>query len=172
MHLSRRGLVDFMEQEFRLDNVTIRTATLRDRNMLLKLIRAYYRYDHLRFDRKMIEEGLLELLKREEFGKAWLIFYGRRCIGYLIFTFLFDLEFGGRQVGVTDLFIDARFRRKGLGRRVLCELEQYCQREGIKAIELQVIRENRKVVAFYKRLGFHVHDRIPMSKRLDGRSWA
>ena len=161
-----------MNQEFRLDTVTIRTATLRDRNMLLKLIRAYYRYDHLRFDRKIIEEGLSELLKHEEFGKAWLIFYGRRCIGYLIFTFLFDLEFGGREVGVTDLFIDARFRRKGVGRRVLCELEQYCRREGMKCVELQVVKENCKVVAFYERLGFRAHDRIPMSKRLDERSGA
>jgi GNAT superfamily N-acetyltransferase len=158
-----------MKENFRLENVQIRTASLRDRDLLLKLVRAYYRYDHLPFNRKMIEEGLSELLKHEEYGKAWLIFCGRRCIGYLIFTFLFDLEFGGRQVGVTDLFIDAGYRRKGVGRRVLCELEQYCQKEGIKSIELQVIKENRKVVAFYERLGFHVHDRIPMSKRLDER---
>src|ERR1051326_7056775 len=95
-----------MKKNFRLENVQIRTASLRDWDILLKWVKAYYRYDHLPFNRKMIEQGLSELFKHGEFGEAWLMFYGRRCIGYLIFTFLFDLEFGGREVGVTDLFIE------------------------------------------------------------------
>ncbi len=151
---------------FRLENVRIRTAALRDRNILLQLVRAYYRYDHLRFDRKMIEQGLSELLKRHEFGKAWLISNGRRCIGYLILTFAFDLEFGGRQAGITDLFIYSKFRRKGVGSRVLTEVESFCRSCGLKTIELQVTRRNAKVVKFYERCGFKTHERIPMSKCL------
>jgi len=155
-----------MKQNPPLQNIRIRVAKLGDRNILLKLIAAYYRYDHLPFDRRMIEVGLVELLKHREFGEAWLISYGGRYIGYLIFTFLFDLEFGGRQVGVTDLFIHSRCRRKGIGEHVLRRLEQHCKRENIASIELQVLKENREVVAFYERVGFQVHDRIPMSKRV------
>lgn len=156
-----------MKQNFELENIQIKVASLRDRGTLLKLIGAYYQYEALRFDRKMIERGLRELLRHPEFGEAWLISNGRRSIGYVIFTFLFDLEFGGRQIGITDLFIRSRFRRKGVGRYALCELEKFCKAKRIRSIELQVLGKNRKVTGFYRRIGFREHDRIPMSKQLD-----
>jgi diamine N-acetyltransferase len=156
-----------MNQNFELENIRIEVASLRDGKILLRLIKAYYRYEGLRFDCKMIERGLSEFLGRPEFGEAWLISDGRRAIGYLIFTFLFDLEFGGRQVGITDLFIYSRFRRKGVGRHVLCQLDRFCKAKRIRSIELQVLKKNRKVTGFYRRVGFREHDRIPMSKQLD-----
>ena len=155
-----------MKQSFHPENVQIRTATFRDREGLLDLMKAYYRYDHIRFDREEIEPSLTELLKHSEFGKAWIACRGPHRIGYVIMTFAFDLEFGGRQAGITDLFVQSLFRRKGIGRRLLLEVEGFCHKAGIKSLELQVTRENSKAVRFYERVGFHVHDRIPMSKRL------
>jgi ribosomal protein S18 acetylase RimI-like enzyme len=155
-----------MKQNFHPANVRIRSATLRDRKSLLDLMEAYYRYDHIRFDREEITPSLTELLRHPEFGKAWIGRHGPHCIGYVIMTFAFDLEFGGRQAGITELFIQSRFRGKGIGRKLLQEVEAFCQKVGIKSIELQVTRDNSKAIGFYERLGFHVHDRIPMSKRL------
>jgi predicted acetyltransferase len=138
-----------MKATSEMEDIRISFASLRDREILLQLIKAYYRYEGLRFDRKMIDRGLRELLQHPEFGEAWLISNGRRPIGYIIFTFLFDLEFGGRQIGITDLFIDSRFRRKGMGRYTLCKLEKYCESKGIRSIELQVTGRNRNVTGFY-----------------------
>jgi ribosomal protein S18 acetylase RimI-like enzyme len=77
----------------------------------------------------------------------------------LIFTFGFDLEFGGRQATLTDLYIEAPHRRKGIGRTVLAQVEDFCRSCGLKAIELQVTSKNTRVLDFYRSVGFRAYDR-------------
>jgi ribosomal protein S18 acetylase RimI-like enzyme len=86
--------------------------------------------------------------------------------GYVILTFGGDLEFGGRQATVTDLYIIDGYRRLGLGSKILHFVEETCKELGIKALELQVERKNVAAQTFYCKLGFERHDRIPLSKRL------
>jgi GNAT superfamily N-acetyltransferase len=75
-----------------------------------------------------------------------------------------DLEFGGVQGMLTDLFISARFRRRGIGFLALRFVEDYCRRRGIEAPELQVQRANRQAFAFYRRAGFQSVPRMVMGK--------
>src|SRR5262249_57587455 len=86
--------------------------------------------------------------------------------GYLMLSFGFDLEFGGRLAGLTDLYIEARHRRKGIGREALAQAEECCRFCGVNAIELQVTRKNASVVDFYRSIGFQAFDRVPMRKRI------
>jgi GNAT superfamily N-acetyltransferase len=133
---------------------------------LLKFIEAYYKFEGIAFDRQEIATGLSLLLKEPTLGRAWLILSCEKPIGYLILTFAFDLEFGGRLAGLTDLFIEAHHRRKGLGRIALEQVEEFCRSSGARAIELQVTRKNVRVLGFYRRLGFLAYDRVPMRKQI------
>jgi GNAT superfamily N-acetyltransferase len=99
-------------------------------------------------------------------GSAWLFVHRQRIVGYAIVVYLFDLEFGGRCAGVTDLYLKPAHRRKGFGRRMLRHLEEFCRKSGFHALELQAERRNAGALAFYQACGFQRHDRIPMSKRL------
>lgn len=153
-----------MSAYFNLKHVRIKTATPRDTARLLKLIKAYYRFDGISFERKAVASGLSLMLKDPAIGGAWLVLSRRKAVGYLILTFGFDLEFGGRQATLTDLFIEASHRGKGLGRMALAQAEEFCRSHGVKAIELQVTGKNAGVLDFYRRVGFRPHERIPMSK--------
>ncbi len=106
------------------------------------------------------------LLADPRLGIACLIERGQQLAGYLILTFGFDLEFGGRQATVTDLYLRPEARGSGLGAAALTALEDVGRRLGLKALELQVERDNLEAQAFYTRLGFTAHDRVPLSKRL------
>ena len=64
---------------------------------------------------------------------------------------------------MTDLFIAQRHRRKGLGARMIKAVRDFCRREGIGALELQVSGRNDVAQAFYRALGFEALDRIVMS---------
>ncbi len=81
-------------------------------------------------------------------------------------TFGFDLEFGGRQATITDLYLEPRYRGKGVGREVLRLVEDFCKKSGVRALELQVSADNSRATRFYQRFGFQAHDRVPMSKQL------
>lgn len=144
----------------------VRLATLADIHTVLNLIQSYYAYDGIVFDESRIRAGLQELLGNPSLGRVWLIEQQGQDAGYAVLTFAFDLEFGGREAFVTDLYIAQDYRGRGLGRRTLEAIEGFCRAEGVKALELQVEQDNAQALGFYLKLGFKAHQRIPMSKRL------
>jgi len=135
-------------------------------NPLVEMIRKYYEFDHIPFDEAEIHAGLAGFLKDESLGRAWWIMRERQPAGYVILTFGVDLEFGGRQATITDLYLEPEHRRLGFGRKTLAYIEHFCRASGIQALELQVEQNNVAAQAFYESIGFHAHDRIPMSKRI------
>ena len=155
-----------MHSDIDLKTVRIEQVTTAGSAKLLKFIKAYYRFEGISFDLKSISADLPHLLCDPILGRAWFIWVNRRRVGYVIVTFGFDLEFGGRVATVTELYIEPLHRRKGIGTLVLGQIEEFCKAFGVRAMELQVTRKNAKVMKFYRRLGFDAHDRIPMSKRI------
>jgi ribosomal protein S18 acetylase RimI-like enzyme len=146
------------------DGIVIRPARLSDRAELLALIRSYYRFDHIRFNPRTIAPALDELLRSRSFGRVWIMRDGARPAGYVVLTYNFDLEFGGIEGLVTDLFVDAAYRSCGLGRRSLEVVDDYCRARGIGTVELQVENENVAAQAFYRKLGFKQLSRIVMTR--------
>jgi GNAT superfamily N-acetyltransferase len=144
----------------------IRFATSRDFERLLRLVAAYYQFDSIAFDAPVTGAALRRLLREKSLGRAWVIDSGRDLAGYVIVTYNYDLEFGGIEAIMTDLFIAQRYRGKGLGARTIEAVRDFCLQEGIGALELQVSRRNDAAQTFYRSLGFEVLDRIVMSLEL------
>lgn len=144
----------------------LKLASSEETQTVLEFIRAYYAYDRIPFDEPRVRKGLGVLLQDPSLGKVFLIQDQGLNAGYLILTFAFDLEFGGREAFVTDLYIAPEYRGKGLGKRAFEAVEQLCPTLGVKALELQVERDNLEAQAFYHQHGFKTHTRIPMSKVL------
>jgi GNAT superfamily N-acetyltransferase len=133
--------------------------------LLKRLLKAYHAFDHIPFREREITVGLRAFVRDRTLGRAWLIQVQDQIVGYVIVIFWFDLEFGGRTAAITDLYLVPSHRQKGLGRKTLEFVEKYCRQAGLDALELQVERRNLVARRFYKRNGFHPHDRVPMSKR-------
>jgi ribosomal protein S18 acetylase RimI-like enzyme len=81
-----------------------------------------------------------------------------------VLTFNHDLEFGGLEGIVTDLFIESEYRNRGLGRNALELVDDYCRSAGIRTVELQVEEHNKSAQAFCRKLGFRKLRRIVMSR--------
>jgi ribosomal protein S18 acetylase RimI-like enzyme len=144
--------------------ITFKKATLEDVPKLLRFVRAYYLFDDIEYDEERVRRGLKTLVGDATLGGAWLVLENDAPGGYFVMTFGFDLEFGGRVATVTELYFDGSFRRRGLGRRTLNFAEKIARDAGAHAVELQVTHGNTEALAFYERVGFTRHDRIPMSK--------
>lgn len=148
------------------DEITFKSATASDIPVLVDLLRKYYEYDHIPFDEPQIHRGIATFLDDPSLALAWLVMRGERAVGYVILAPGLDLEFGGRQGTLTDLYLEPDERGKGTGRRTIEFIEDYCRAAGMRALELLVERRNTRAAAFYQNIGFHAHDRILMSKRL------
>jgi len=144
----------------------VRPAAPDDTEDLIASIQAYYTYDHIPFDEGSVRRGLAALAAHPEWGGAWLLCVGDEVAGHFLLTYGFDLEFGGRQATLTELYVRPEHRRHGLGRRAMAEAVSVLRAQGIEALELQVEADNPEARAFYEALGFLAYDRVPMSLRL------
>ena len=146
--------------------IDIRPARQSDHAVLMRLIRAYYRYDKIRFEAASIGRGLRKLLREPSLGRVWIAWDGARAVGYILLSFNFDLEFSGVEGYVTDLFVDEPHRAHGLGRRLMEVVFEFCRAEGLATVELQVIHHNRRALGFYQRLGFELLPRYVMQREV------
>ena len=99
-----------------------------------------------------------------------IIARGGEPIGYFVLTYGFDLELGGRQATVTELYLRPVARRSGIGTTAIDFIEQHLTEHRITAYELQVEGDNTEARSFYTKHGFRSHDRIPLTKYIVDRS--
>ena len=74
--------------------------------------------------------------------------------------------FDGHRGWVHLVAVHPSHRGRGIGRSLMTKVEQGLERIGCTKLNLQVRASNRRVIAFYERLGYVVEDRVSMAKRL------
>ena len=148
-------------------NVNFQAADASDEEVIGSLVREYYALDGIAFHSEQVLPALLILLQNEALGRVWRIqTEGQDAAGYMILTFGYDIEFGGRLATLTDLYLKPRFRGRGLGTAAFRFLEEFCRDQRVNALELQVLPRNAGAQRLYRRCGFEALDRLPMHKRI------
>lgn len=74
--------------------------------------------------------------------------------------------FDGHRGWAHRLAVHPARRRSGLGAALMAELERALDARGCPKLNLQVRGNNAAVVAFYRRLGYAVEDRVSLGKVL------
>jgi len=132
---------------------------------LLESVRAYYAFDGIRFEGNRVRAAIQRLLESPAFGEAWLVNDQGDFVGHFVVTFGFDLEFGGRQATLTELYLKECARGRRLGSAVLGFVQERLTAVGIHTLELQAKNDNIEARRFYERAGFVAEARVPFTKR-------
>jgi ribosomal protein S18 acetylase RimI-like enzyme len=74
--------------------------------------------------------------------------------------------YDGHRGWVYSLAVRPAFRRRGFGSALVRHVERALADRGCRKVNLQVYASNAGVVAFYKRLGYRVEERVSMGKLL------
>jgi ribosomal protein S18 acetylase RimI-like enzyme len=144
---------------------TLRLATLDDRTQLVPRTLALNAHEGIALDPAGLEVALDGLLRDPALGGAWLIERDGTAIGFAIVTFGYDLEFGGRDAFLTELWVDAPARGCGAGAAALRLLGPELRARGVHALHLGVRPEN-PAIRLYERCGFVAVPRVLMTQRL------
>jgi GNAT superfamily N-acetyltransferase len=86
---------------------------------LLASVRAYYAFDGIRFEVNGMRAAILSLLESPALAEAWLVQDRAEYVGHFVLSFGFDLELGGRQATLTELYLAEHARGRGLGSAAL-----------------------------------------------------
>jgi ribosomal protein S18 acetylase RimI-like enzyme len=146
--------------------IRLRLATPDDFDAVLPRSRALNAHEGIEVAALVFEAALRRLLTEREIGGCWLVERGGAPIGYAIVTYGYDLEFGGRDSYLTELWIDPEERGQGAGTAALELLDGELRALGVRALHLQVRPEN-PAMRLYERSGFTASPRRIMTRRLE-----
>jgi aminoglycoside 6'-N-acetyltransferase len=133
---------------------------------LLSRMVAFNREEGIDWDPARGEAPLRRLLADPSLGRVVVVKDGGERVGYAVVTYGYDLEFGGRDAFLTELWIDAGARGRGLARRVLDDIVADLRAKGFGALHLQVRAENAEARRLYAAAGFDGTTRVFLSKRI------
>lgn len=147
----------------------IRAATKNDLEPLLVLMEKLILEDHeegRRFEGEKARKAMGDLLACRSLGTVFVATDKGDVIGYLVLAFGYIPEFHGRDAFVDEFFVDGSHRGMGLGKKMLARTENAVKKLGIKALHLEVTKNNDRAVQFYRRKRFRDHDSYLMTKRV------
>ena len=129
-------------------------------------MREFYSQQEMRFDEPAAAQTVNRALENPDLAQIYLIFRGPELAGYFALTFCFSLEFHGRFALFDELYLREPFRRQKLGKAVVAFAEELCKKARIKAMRLEVSRENLPAQSLYCAAGFKEDERNLMTKWL------
>ena len=145
---------------------SFRVAEPSDADTLVGMMRDFNAHERIAFDEPAVRAALAQLFADDTYGLVCLILLGVEVAGYAVIAFGFSIEFRGRDAFVDELFVKDGFRGRGLGTAALRFAEGLCRGRGIRALHLEVERENTRAQSVYRRAGFADHDRYLLTKWL------
>jgi len=138
-----------------------------DLDRLCALIAAFHAEQGLETTDEARRAGLVPLLDGIPHGAAYLIGPARAPMGYVIVTFGWSVQFGGMDGVIDEIYLRPAVRGRGIATETLISLPKALAGAGLKALHLEVDRDNEPAKRLYARAGFKPRERyMLMSKRL------
>lgn len=147
-------------------DAVLRTAGPDDRDLILRLMKAFYDCEGLHFEPERAGRALDGLLEDSSLGWIWLAERAGEAIGYAVVTLGYSLEFGGRFALLDELYVTEPHQGRGVGKRMLERLAEAARQAGFPAVRLEVDRGNGAARALYRKMGYEAHDRDLMTLRV------
>lgn len=133
-------------------------ATLDDMPVLLEYMHEYYVFDNLDFEEEPARDALTKLISDPSLGSVWLVYSAGEAVGYVVLTYGFSLEFGGRDAFIDELFIQESHRGRGVGTKTIEFAASEAKSAGVNAVHLEVAHRNEGARRVYRSLGFKERD--------------
>ncbi|WP_163849524.1 GNAT family N-acetyltransferase [Pseudooceanicola aestuarii] len=142
-------------------------ASEADFDTLLPLVRAFHEEFGIDLDDAGRQAALDPILSGSPLGVAYLIGPARAPIGYIVITFGWSIEFGGMDGFVDELFIRPGVRNRGIAGEVLSALPRALAGAGLRALHLEVRRDDTRAKRLYAKQKFAARDDyMLMTRRL------
>ncbi|MFP4274331.1 MAG: N-acetyltransferase family protein [Paracoccaceae bacterium] len=135
-------------------SASLHLARPEDLDRLLPLVAAMHAETGIAQTDEGRRAALTPLLEGSPHGAIYLIGPQRAPIGYVVMSFGWSLEFGGLNGIIDEIFIRPGVRGRGIASEVLGALWQALRPAGLKALHLEVAREDHAARRLYERCRF------------------
>lgn len=109
-----------------------------------------YTIENQSFFEPWSKKKLLKDLEHNSFLKHYVYEENGEILGFLIFSYILDL------VEIFTIAVDKDMRSRGIGSRLLDFLLDWCSRNDVGEIWLEVATKNMSAIGLYKKYGFSI----------------
>ena len=146
--------------------VTIRKACTADLHTMTGLLSELFNIEtdfvpNVRHQR----QGLADLMNKPD-ATLLVAVTGSSIVGMCTLQPLISTAEGGKVGLVEDVVIAASYRKSGIGRKLLKEIEMIARAEGMSRLQLLSDRDNETASAFYEHLGWSTTNMTAYRKKL------
>ena len=137
-----------------------------DISTITQMMQDFYAIDNYPMDVEKSKKLFQEFITNENLGKSWLIFSENEIVGYIILTFIFSFECGGKIAFVDELFIKETTRGKGIGKEAIQFIQREVPKLSLKLLYLEVEPHNENAQKLYLAHDFELHNRKLMKYKI------
>lgn len=137
-----------------------------DLAVLETLVAAFHAEMGYETDAAHRRRGLMPVLDGSPHGAVYLAGPRRAPVGYAVVTWAWSVEFGGLDSYLDEFFVRPGVRGRGIGTEIMAGLSKTLARAGVTGMSLEVDREDARVQALYRRMGFEPRDRYMLMTRM------
>ena len=146
--------------------ITFKTLEISDIDIITVMMEDFYAIDNYPIEAQATKKMFQEFISNENFGKAWLIYADNKIAGYVILTYIFSFEYGGKIAFVDELFIKQSARGKGIGKETIQFVQQESPKLSLKLLYLEVENHNENAQKLYLAQDFGFHNRKLMKYKI------
>lgn len=145
---------------------TFKLLEIADIEIITQMMQDFYAIDNYPMDVEVAKTLFQEFISNEHLGKSWLIYSEKEIVGYIILTFIFSFEYGGKIAFVDELFIQETARGKGFGKEAIQFIQQEVPKLSLKLLYLEVEPHNENAQKLYLAHDFELHNRKLMKYKV------
>ncbi|NBY20502.1 GNAT family N-acetyltransferase [bacterium] len=147
-------------------NIELIKVSPNESELLKDYVEALYRFEGDFEAIVNIEEGVKSLFKNEALATPYFIKQGNEKIGYVILTRYHSVEKGGLTIYIDELYVEERFRRRGVGKTILDEVVNIARREKANALWANTEHNNEGSQRFFKNAGFRQNKYLNFERQI------
>lgn len=145
---------------------TFKPLEIADISIITQMMQNFYAIDNYPMDVEVAKTLFQEFISNEHHGKSWIIYSKNEIVGYIILTFIFSFEYGGKIAFVDELFIKETARGKGFGKEAIQFIQSEVSKLSLKLLYLEVEPHNENAQKLYLAHDFELHNRKLMKYKV------
>lgn len=145
---------------------TFKPLEITDISTITQMMQDFYAIDNYPMDVEVAKNLFQEFISNEHLGKSWMIYSENEIVGYIILSFIFSFEYGGKIAFVDELFIKETARGKGIGKEAIQFIQAEVPKLSLKLLYLEVEPHNENAQKLYLAHDFVIHNRKLMKYKV------
>jgi len=141
-------------------------ASAEDTDSLLPLVAAFHSEMGYDTDTAHHMAAVKPLLDGSPHGAIWLVGPRRAPVGYVVISFGWSVEYGGLDGVVDEIYVRSAVRGRGMGFEALNGIAKALGASGVRALHLEVARDDARAQKFYTRARFSPRDHTMFMSRV------